>query len=265
VLWARLDVVVADRDIAGLQLSMKPGPRVSGKVTLEGMTPEESAFLSRGIQVGIYVASGRPPLATNSLDPSLPMTSIEVGRDGTFSVQVPPDTYVFRVPSGSVGFSGGVEWGFGGYDGEVDRHWALSSVEANGRNVADEPIRIHEDIADVAIRLTDKSARVEGRLHWQQGAHSTGATVVIFPTARTLWQDYGWQAEWRVRQRPVLEDRYSLRGLPPGEYYLTAIDDDLPRQSLSVDFLAQLSRAAVTITLSAGDRRLQDLEARPVR
>jgi hypothetical protein len=216
--------------------------------------------------LGAYAASGRLPLVTSSLDEAPAMRKVEVKKDGTFSVELPPGAYVFRAFSAV--FDGAIEVSVSGGLGAVSREgvdsgWMLGAVGVNGRDVTDEPVQIADrDISGISIRLTKRAARLEGRVRRADGGNPGDAAVVLFPTSRQQWQDYG-DTEWRVRcTRVTPEGDYGFANLPPGEYYIVAVGDDPPADSLSVTRLEQLTRTATTITLTPGQTRTQALEFR---
>jgi hypothetical protein len=55
------------------------------------------------------------------------------------------------------------------------------------------------------------------------------------------------------------DGKYRIVGLPPGEYYLSAISDFEPVQLSDAAFLESLVGQALRVTLLEGETRTQDL------
>ena len=53
---------------------------------------------------------------------------------------------------------------------------------------------------------------------------------------------------------------FAVNGLPPGEYYLVAVTDVEPSQLADPAFLESLSTGGLRITLSEGEKKVQDLK-----
>ena len=56
--------------------------------------------------------------------------------------------------------------------------------------------------------------------------------------------------------------RYSFPELRPGTYWIGVVGDVEPDEWLFPDFLRQLMRAAVPITLTEGQKKRQDLQVK---
>jgi hypothetical protein len=60
--------------------------------------------------------------------------------------------------------------------------------------------------------------------------------------------------------RLASDGRFSVTGLPPGEYYLGVLTDADPSQLSDLPFLEQLATTAIRITLAEGERKVQDVK-----
>ena len=60
--------------------------------------------------------------------------------------------------------------------------------------------------------------------------------------------------------RAATDGHYSIRGLPPGEYYIAALTGFDPQEWYTTPFLEQVAPTAIKITLAEGERKVQDLK-----
>ena len=58
--------------------------------------------------------------------------------------------------------------------------------------------------------------------------------------------------------RPDQNGKYQIRGLPPGDYYVAAIDPAEPGEWFEPAFLDQQRASAARLTLGDGDVKSQD-------
>jgi hypothetical protein len=134
----------------------------------------------------------------------------------------------------------------------------LKSVIVDGRDMIDTPldIRSAQRISGVNLVFTDKLTEIVGTVADQQGTPMTDYTVLAFPTDGALWQP---QARQIATARPDQNGRYQFRGLPPGEYFLVAIDPAEQGEWYERAFLEQQRLGAARFSLVEGETRTQDL------
>jgi hypothetical protein len=139
----------------------------------------------------------------------------------------------------------------------------FKSATADGRDVADTPFSLLEDVANVVVTFTDRWSGVRGSVQNRQGPDVTAA-VIVFPTDSDTWASSGLSPR-RVRMvRPGKSGGYSLN-LPPGEYYLIAVPDAQANDWQDPAFLELASRAASRVTIKEGERAALDLPTRELR
>jgi Carboxypeptidase regulatory-like domain len=139
--------------------------------------------------------------------------------------------------------------------------WSLRSAVLDGRDTLDVPIDVRpgQAIADLTVTMTDRPAVVTGTILDASGQPTSEYSIVAFSTDRALWS-----VPRRVSSvtRLSSDGRFTITGLPPGEYYLAVSADLDPAQLGEVSFLESLVAAAEKITIAEGERKVQDFRIR---
>jgi len=91
------------------------------------------------------------------------------------------------------------------------------------------------------------------------GSPASDRTVVVFPSDRALRVPLSRRIH--VAQ-PGPDGRYSVRGLPPGEYLLAAVDGVETGEQFDPEFLQRLAPGARRVTLDAGAATVVNLPVR---
>lgn len=237
-LWADMPVGVGSRDIPDLSVNLRTGLTVSGTVTFSGTaaqpTPEQRAALF----ISLEPADGR----------TAGITSIVRGRvesTGAFTtVGVPAGKYILRVSGAPQG-------------------WSLRDATHGGKDITSVAVELDDENAmGVVLTFTDKPTELNGTVRDSSGNPDTGASVVVFPADPSAWVDTGSQPR-RLRQVRANQDgTYKISGLPAGDYYLIAVDDEsISRTWQDPAYLNVLARAATQVRLAEGDIKTQALSS----
>ncbi|HYB95038.1 MAG TPA: carboxypeptidase regulatory-like domain-containing protein [Vicinamibacterales bacterium] len=223
--------VTVDGAAVSVALTLAPGGTLSGAVVLRPSTSETLPDLDR---FRISVSPVRPT------EPGGPPTAV-ADRDGKFTI-----TAVRQ----------GLHW----IRGEAPRGWMLASVLYDGRDVVDTPFEIRggQSAAGVTAVFTDRLAGVQGTLTNERGQPLSGETVLAFPTNASLWYA---QSRRIVPGKPDQDGRFEIVGLPPGEYYLAAVNPGEPEEWFEPRFLESCAIGAVRLMLSEGELKTQNLRA----
>jgi hypothetical protein len=137
--------------------------------------------------------------------------------------------------------------------------WTLKSAVVNGRDVADLPLDIKGggDISGVVLTFTDRLSTLSGTVIDAAGRPTAAFPIVVFSTNRETWT----MGSRRVqRARPATDGKYSIAGLPPGEYFLCAAFELSEERLYDPSFLEQLAAGGIVIKLGDGEKRTQDLK-----
>jgi hypothetical protein len=134
----------------------------------------------------------------------------------------------------------------------------LKSVVVDGREIIDTPLdlRSGQRVAGVSLVFTDRLTEVKGTVADQQGAPLTEYTVLAFPTDAAFWRP---QSRHIMTTRPDQNGAFQIRGLPPGEYFLAAIDPEQQGEWFEPAFLDRQRSGADRFTLVEGDVTTQDV------
>jgi len=170
-----------------------------------------------------------------------PQPNARVGKDGAFSLSgVSAGTHLIRSAGAARGF-------------------ILKSVTINGRDVTDTPmtLRSGESLANVTVVFTDQQNEINGTLTNEQGTPMPDYTVLAFSTDSSLWRP---QTRQIMTARPDQTGKYRIRGLPPGQYYMVAVDPAEQGEWFNPLYLDEHRMGAARVTLADGDIKTQDFK-----
>ncbi|HXT70654.1 MAG TPA: carboxypeptidase regulatory-like domain-containing protein [Vicinamibacterales bacterium] len=221
--WGMTDVVVDGRDVS-VSLDLHSGLSVSGRVVLDGASPPPAFTGIRFLLV--------PPGSGGNL--SAGPAGGEVDADGKFVfVGVTPGTY--RLTR------------LGAFSGP----WSMKSASADGRDALDAPLEVPATggIKDLAVTLIDRPTQLAGVLQDTSGRPASDYFIIVFPGDRAYWTPGSRRV---IETRPGNDGRYSVTGLPAGEYRVAALTDVVSGEWNDPEFLARLVTASIAVTLVEG-------------
>jgi hypothetical protein len=140
--------------------------------------------------------------------------------------------------------------------------WVPKSVIASGRDVIDADLDIApgQSFPDLEVHFTDRKTELSGTFRDAVGHAVTEYSVFVFTTDRTKWRQ---GSRWiRMPAKPGSDGRFSVAGLPPGEYFVAALGRFDLLEWFTSEFMDQVAGAAITVTLREGDKTVQDLRVR---
>jgi hypothetical protein len=243
-LYADRDARVNPDGASRMLLELRPAAAISGRVVFQDGSPPPAEDLMR-IAMLIRPAAG-------DVWGVIPQARIE--RDRTFrSPGLPPGRYVI-VPLLS--------------RARLAQAWHIVGLTRGGVDGLGGPITLDTtEVTDVVVTLSTRSAQLSGsvrRPNLSPAAVALWARVIVFPKAEPLRHYLAYPSPRRVVQAPVgLSGAFQV-ALPPGEYLVAAIGDDLPSSWMTPDDLANLAPWATPIRLDVGEKRTVSLEARSV-
>jgi hypothetical protein len=137
--------------------------------------------------------------------------------------------------------------------------WSIRSVRLNGSDITDAGVDIKpgEDISGLEIELTNKLSAVSGLVTDTRGQAVKDYTAIAFSQDPEKWKSFN---RYQGTGRPDQDGRFKISGLPPGEYYIVAVDKIEQGQSTDPDFLEAIRTKATVITIHEGETRTVDLK-----
>lgn len=106
------------------------------------------------------------------------------------------------------------------------------------------------------LLLTDRITELTEMVHDDRGDALTEFTVIAFATNEALWQP---QSRHIMASRPDQNAQYRIRGLPPGDYLLSAIEVVQQGEWFNRLFLEELRQRAAHVTLREGESKALNL------
>jgi hypothetical protein len=256
VLWAAADVSVGGQHISNLVLTLQPGMTMKGRVDFENgsqQPPDPTRIL-------ITLS----PRGTQTLEMGVTPPG-EVDASGHFSIPgVAPGRYTINAsvlpysPSEDPAGRGGR--GGRGFvtPGQTAGGWRLKSAMIDGRDVLDFPLDVgpNQDLSNAVLTFTDKTQELSGTIQDTSGRPTSDFTIILFPSDNRYWTP---QSRRIASARPGTDGRFTFRGIPAGEYRLTAVTDVEPGQWYDPAFLGQVQQASIPISLAEGATKVQDI------
>ena len=244
-LYAERDVRVEARSADLTLIQLQPAASISGRLVFQDGPPPAPEDL---LEIPVLI---RP--ATGEVWGDIPQARIE--RDGTFrSPGLPPGDYVIVPLFNRV---------------RPAQRWNTIALTSGGTDVLGGAITLRTtDVADVVVTLSPKSAAVSGtvrRSNLPPAAVALWARVIIFPRSERSRTHYTFPNPRRVVQAPLVFSSDAFQAaLPPGEYLIAAIGDELPQFWMTPDYLVRLVAWATPIKLGVGEKLSVSLEARSI-
>lgn len=234
--WSRRRVSVSDSDLSDLAIVTEPTSRVTGRIVVEQneRTSRLESRSSRGAASVILMLDPADGHLETSGEPVA-----EVNQIGEFTIRgVLPGKYVFRAAG-----------------------LLVKAVQRGGADYPDAAIEVTgEPVQGVSVVLTDQGATISGLVGDGVGRFSSDVAVLCFPVEPGLWQNFG-IAPTRIRViRVDVSGRYSLDGLPAGNYYLAVV----PRSEIGrwhePEYLGRVRARARRISIRWGESVTHDFK-----
>jgi len=185
-------VSVNGSDVTGIDLRATAGSSITGRV----MADDGAAFEARDVELlavptdyDLAPAGGASPTRANI---------VEGGSFEMTGVHGPRRLRVTRTPHG----------------------WTLKAILLNGSDVTDKTLSFgvkDQSIKDVQVMLTNRLTKLTGFITDARARMQ----VVAFSTRRDAWDEV---SRFAARTTPNDDGTFAIEGLPPGEYYVAAVD-----------------------------------------
>ena len=256
VLWGSADINVAGEDVPGVSITLQPGMTVSGRITFESSSTLPPTDLSR-VRVTLSPRGSQQGLDMGGIAPA------QVDATGRFTIPgVVPGRYSLNAnaAAGGGGVAGGARAGGAGAPAvpASTANWVLKSAIAGSRDVLDFGLVI-EPNQDVTATLTfvDKTQELSGTIQDTMGKPTADYSIILFASDKGFWVP---QSRRIQSVRPATDGKFTIRGIPAGEYRLTAVTDVEPGEWFDPAFLEQLMGASIPVSVREGEKKVQDIK-----
>jgi len=225
--FASVPISVSGEDVTTLTVGTAPGATASGRVVLEDRAPASLTLFIRSITI----VAGAPTFSNSSAG---------MNPDRTFELSGLAGRQTFRT-------------------GTLPEGWFLKSVTHDGVDITDTgyDFRAGQRVSGVEIRLTRRATSVSGTVQDARGDPVGDYTIVAFSTNADRW---GYQTRFIRSARPDQSGKFTIRALPPDEYFLVALEYVETGQEFDPEQLAGWKALATTIALREGEAKTVSLK-----
>jgi protocatechuate 3,4-dioxygenase beta subunit len=266
VLWASTPIDVGGAALPDVVLNLQPGLTVTGRVVFETSTTATATapidpsrarvnLSARGQQ--IFEIGGGPTAAQADASGRFTIVGVSPGRY-TVTGTIAPVGGAARAtgPGGALAAGGGR--GGAALPGQTGTSsWQLKSAVADGRDLLDFPVDLaNGSLSNLTLTFSDTSQELSGTIQDAAGRPIPDFTIIVFPPDQRYWLP---QARRIASARPGTDGRFIFRGLPAGDYRLTAVTDVEPGEWYDPAFLTQLASVSIPVSIGEGEKKVQDI------
>jgi hypothetical protein len=239
-------IAVNGQNIGGLALMLQPEIALSGNIVVESSgTPaptDYSAFRIDAPEVNPLPIGGGPAGGRGG------GTNGRAAANGSFSIpNLVPGRHYVRITG--QGLTQGMT---------TATRWNLKAVLVGGADVTDTGVELKpgENVDNVTILLTDRSTTVSGTVRDASSQPAAALSVIAFSTDPQYWNA---QSRYIQAGRTDQNGMYTLRGLPPGDYFVLVTDNVEQGEWFDPAFLDQARQGATRISINEGEQKTLDL------
>jgi hypothetical protein len=238
------DVVVSSTDVTGVNISLHSGTtQVRGVIRAEG---DSKLDYSKLFVVLMPAADTDPELADMAEGFGNGSGSAEVGKDGTFKLDVEPSPKPYQIVLSAR--NSGLE------------DWFTSKILFAGKDVVESGVKITDaEQRTVEVFVSDKGAMIEGTVLDGEKKPFPNAEVIALPSDPKL------RKRIDLMQKTTADQlgHFKLRGVRPGEYIVFALEDAQQQPFMEDAFLKQDSSQTQTVKAEAGAKQKLELQVIP--
>jgi hypothetical protein len=222
-------VTVADRDVTDLLVVTSPGATAAGRVAFEG--DAKPTFSPQTVFMGVV------PIEFNMM---LMSGTVRIREDWSFEATGLSGRRRFRLNAPPPG-------------------WYLKSVTHEGTDITDTGLDFKEGgaVSGLEIVLTQRATELSGGVQDANARPVTDYVIVAFSTDSARW---GFQSRFIRSARPNQNGRFSIKGLPPDDYIVVALDYLEPGEESDPEQLEQWKTRGTPVTLGNAETKAVTLK-----
>jgi protocatechuate 3,4-dioxygenase beta subunit len=226
---ASTKITVAGEDISGVQLVAAKPISTRGRVIVD---PGAASSLPPRLMLQASSPQMMPMMG--------PRAPAAVQDDMTFELKTPPGVYRLNLVPGGMG-------------------WTIRSVRLNATDVTDGgfEVKAGEDVSGLEVELTNKLTTIAGLVTNARGETVKDYTTIVFAQDSARWTS---NTRYQSMGRPDQDGRFKIGGLPPGEYYIIALDHLDTGEASDPEFLERIRTKASRLSLNEGETKTVDLK-----
>jgi Carboxypeptidase regulatory-like domain len=224
-------VSVAGSDVDGVQLAVPTPASIAGTVLVD---PAATATMKAGA-ISVTVTYNDLSFMTSNAS--------RVADDYTFEMPVTPGHNI-------IGANG------------LGPSTSVRAIRLNGIDITESGIDLRpgQNVGGIEIELNSHPSVVSGLVTDSSGATSKGSTVLVFARDESKWQ--GLSRYVRVT-RTDQDGKFSVSGLPPGDYYAVAMTSVNTDEITDPEQLTQIRDHAMPLSLNDAETKVLDLKVTP--
>jgi hypothetical protein len=226
-------VNVDGENISNVMLTLEPGLTISGRLVFDGAQPPVMDFTKLRVNF---------PIALTGMS-AAPFPPLQLDASGRFNVH--------GVPAGVFRIYGTVQ----GLREPIGRWW-LKSITIDGRELLDRPFDLRQNADTAIVTFSDRASTLAGVALDAQGMPADGTAVIAFGVDESSW----FTNSRRVAGVHARADgTYSIRNLPPGDYFVVASYDVTQGEWFDPALLQRLKASSIRISIGEYEARTQDV------
>lgn len=238
---ARQPLKVVSTNIEGLRLAPRPGTTIRGRMRIEARNGA-TRFVPERLSLGLQSLEGEQDVVAFAGRGTYSNLA-HVAQDGSFVwTDVPAGTYFVRAMG----------------DSATNEGWFLKSVASGGSDLADSGLTVSGGTVVMDLIISANGATVDGVVVDHKGDRLANAIVVAVLESRLRSRT--------DRYRKTAADqsgRFTLRGIPPGDYTLLAWESVDGEVYYNEDFVKACEGQGTALRLEEGARKSLEIEALP--
>jgi hypothetical protein len=225
--FGSMPISVEGEDVTGLLVATAPGAKASGRVVFEGTSEPAGKLYVRTL-----------PMTPGASE--YQMASAGVNPDSTFEARGVVGRQVFDI-------------------GTLPDKWFLKSVTHDRTDITHTGYDFQpgRHVSNIQITLSQTATTLSGTAQDDASRPVSDYTVVGFSSDNTRW---GYRTRFIRSVRPDQDGRFILRGLPPDDYLVVALEYVETGQEHDPAQLEAWRPVATTVTLAEGEARTVTLK-----